>query len=148
MYTVVGNVLGTPAGSNWNTTGEYSQIYEASGNSFQSPHIYRLGYPDMGNRSYSGTGSNPSNPTYFDTNVKATLIRHGNFDYVNQAVLWDPAISNHVLPGSLYLNATPSWFGSLAFPAIGPDVTGYTRDIPAGARWAAYLASGRLADLF
>jgi PKD repeat protein len=148
MYTVVGNVLGTPAGSSWNTTGEHSQIYEASGNSFQSPHIYRLGYPDMGNRGYSGTGSNPSNSTYFDTNVKATLVRHGNFDYVNQAVLWDSAISNHVLPASLYLTSTPSWFGSLAFPAIGPDVTGYTQNIPARARWAAYLASGRLADLY
>ncbi len=148
MYTVVGNVLGTPSGSNWNTTGEYSRIYEASGNSFQSPQIYRLGYPDMGNRSYNGTGSNPSSPTYYDTNVKATLIRHGNFDYVNQSVIWDPAIANHVLPASLYLSSAPSWFGSLAFPAIGPDVAGYRQDTPASARWAAYLASGSLADLF
>ena len=148
MYTVVGNVLGTPPGSSWNTTGEHSQVYEASGNSFQSPQIYRLGYPDMGNRSYSGTGSNPSSSTYYDTNVKATLIRHGNFDYVNQAVLWDLTISNHVLPASLYLKSTPSWFGSLAFPAIGPDVTGYTQDSPASARWAAYKASGRISDLF
>jgi len=148
MYTVVGNVLGTPAGSSWNTTGRYSQIYEASGNSFQAPQIYRLGYPDMGNRSYTGTGSNPSSSTYYDTNVKATLIRHGNFDYVNQAVLWESTISNRVIPASLYLTSKPSWFGSLAFPAIGPDVTGYRQDSPASARWAAYLASGRLQDLF
>jgi PKD repeat protein len=148
MYTVVGNVLGTPAGSTWNTTGRSSQVYEASGGSFQSPQIYRLGYPDMGNRSYSGTASNPSSSTYYDTNVKATLIRHGNYDYVNQGVLWDPSIANHVLPVSLYLQSAPSWFGSCAFPAIGPDVAGYTLDTPASARWAAYLASGRLADLF
>jgi PKD repeat protein len=148
MYTVVGNVLGTPAGSNWNTTGRTSQVFEASGGSFQSPQIYRLGYPDMGNRSYSGTGSNPSSSTYYDTNVKATLIRHGNYDYVNQAVLWESSIANHVLPTSLYLQSAPSWYGAHAFPAIGPDVAGYTQNTPASARWAAYLVSGRLADLF
>ena len=148
MYTVVGNVLGTPAGSSWNTTGEYSQVYEASGTSFQAPQIYRLGYPDMGNRSYNGTASNPTSPTSYDTNVKATLVRHGNFDYVNQAVLWDPAISNRNLPASLYLVSKPSWFGARAFPAIGPDVAGYRQDTPASARWAAYLASGNLSDLF
>jgi PKD repeat protein len=148
MYTVVGNVLGTPAGSDWNTTGRYSQVFEASGGSFQAPQIYRLGYPDMGNRSYSGSSANPSSPTSFDTNVKATLIRHGNFDYVNNAVLWDSAISNRTLPVSLYLSSAPSWYGAHAFPAIGPDVAGYRQDTPASARWAAYLASGRLEDLF
>lgn len=149
-YTVVGNVLGTAQGSSWSTsgTGLYSQIYEASGSDVQPPQIYRLGYPDMGYRGYSGTGSNPTNGTYYDTNVKATLIRHGNFDTVNNTVVWDPAIVNHVLPASLYLTSTPSWFGTLALPAIGPDVPGYSRDIPASVRWAAYRASGNLADLF
>ncbi len=148
MYSVVGNVLGTPQGSSWNTTGEYSQIFEASGNSFQSPQIYRLGFADMGNRDSTGTGSNPSSSTYYDTNVKVTLIRHGNYDYVNKAVIWDPNVSSQVLPTSLYLTTAPSWFGSRAFPAIGPDVAGYTQDTPASARWAAYLASGNLANLF
>jgi hypothetical protein len=149
-YTVVGNILGTAQGSSWSTsgTGLYSQIYEASGFDTQAPQIYRLGYPDMGSRNYSGTGSNPSNSYYYDTNVKATLIRHGNFDYVNNTVIWDPNISSQVLPASLYLTRTPSWFGSLAFPAIGPDLTGYAQDIPASARWAAYKASGRISDLF
>jgi len=148
MYTVVGNVLGTPAGSGWNTTGRTSQVFEASGSSFQSPQIYRLGYPDMGNRGYTGTGANPTSSTYFDTNVKATLIRHGNFDYVNNAVLWESSLSSRTLPASLYLSTAPAWFGARAFPAIGPDVAGYRQDTPASARWAAYLASGNLALLF
>jgi hypothetical protein len=149
-YTVVGNVLGTAQGSSWSTsgTGLYSQIYEASGADIQAPQIYRLGYPDMGNRSYSGTGTNPANSNYYDTNVKATLIRHGNFDYVNNAVIWDPNISSRVLPASLYLTLMPFWYGSLTLPAIGPDVAGYAQDIPASARWAAYRASGRISDLF
>ncbi len=149
-YSVVGNVLGTAQGSTWSTsgTGLYSQIHEASGTDIQAPQIYRLGYPDMGYRGYTGTGSNPTNSTYYDTNVKATLIRHGNFDYVSNAVVWDASIVNHVLPASLYLTSTPSWFGSLPLPAVGPDVAGYARDIPASARWAAYKASGRVSDLF
>lgn len=149
-YTVVGNVLGTAQGSSWSTsgTGLYSQIYEASGTDVQPPQIYRLGYPDMGYRGYSGTGSNPSNATFYDTNVKATLIRHGNFDYVNNAVIWEPTMANRVLPASLYLSSTPPWFGSLSLPAIGPDVSGYAQPIPASARWAAFRASGNTADLF
>jgi PKD repeat protein len=149
-YSVVGNILGTARGSEWSTsgTGLYSQVFEASGSSIQAPQIYRLGYPDMGNRNYSGTGANPSNPTYLDTNVKATLIRHGNFDTINNTVIWDPAIYSQVLPASLYLASTPSWFGSLTLPAIGPDVAGYEQSIPASARWAAYKGSGRFSDLF
>jgi PKD repeat protein len=149
-YTVVGNVLGTAQGSSWSTsgTGLYSQIYEASGSSVQPPQIYRLGYPDMGSRSFNGSGANPSNSNAYDTNVKDTLIRHGNFDTVNNAVVWDPAKSNHVLPASLYLTSTPAWFGALGLPAIGPDVTGYAQDIPASARWAAFKASGNVAVLF
>lgn len=149
-YTVVGNVLGTAQGSTWSTsgTGLFSQIYEASGTDIQAPQIYRLGYPDMGSRYFAGTGSNPSQSLFYDTNVKATLIRHGNFDTVNNAVLWDSQIANHVLPASLYLTSTPSWFGSLTLPAIGPDVTGYAQDIPASVRWAAFKVSGNPSDLF
>ncbi|HYM25509.1 MAG TPA: hypothetical protein VEU08_19960, partial [Vicinamibacterales bacterium] len=28
------------------------------------------------------------------------------------------------LPNSFYLTAKPAWFGTLSWPAIGPDVTG------------------------
>ena len=99
MYSVVGNVLGTPQGSSWNTTGEYSQVFEASGNSFQSPADHTAsGLPTWGIAIRPGTGSNPSSSTYYDTNVKATLIRHGNYDYVNKAVIWDSNVSSQVLP--------------------------------------------------
>lgn len=149
-YTIVGNVLGTAQGSSWSTsgTGLYSQVYEASGGSVQPPQIYRLGFPDMGSRSYTGSSSNPTSGTAYDTNVKDTLIRHGNWDPVNNAVVWDPSRTNHILPASLYLTSTPAWFGSLSLPAIGPDVSGYAQNTPASARWAAYKASGNIAVLF
>jgi PKD repeat protein len=149
-YSLVGNVLGTAQGSSWSTsgTGLHSQVYEASGSDVQAPQIYRLGFPDMGSRNYSGSGSNPSGSMTFDTNVKATLIRHGNYDYVTNGVVWDPGIASQVIPASLYLTSTPSWFGSLALPAIGPDVAGYAQPIPASARWTTYKSSGNVSDLF
>ncbi len=60
----------------------------------------------------------------FDLNVAATTYRHGNFDYVSNAVVWHPAVNGRVLPASMYLSSKPAWFGNLPFPAIGPDVSG------------------------
>ena len=48
-----------------------------------------------------------------DPNVAATLLRHGNYDYVNQDTIWDPSITNHSLPPSLYLTSKPAWFGAV-----------------------------------
>jgi hypothetical protein len=67
-----------------------------------------------------------------DTNVAATLLRHGNFDYVTNSVMWDPAIPNHDLPDSLYLSGKPAWWcQETPWPPIGPDVPGYSNPIPA-----------------
>lgn len=74
-----------------------------------------------------------------DPAVAATLLRHGNFDHVTGEVVWDPAILPRSLPASLYLAAKPSWFGSLAWPPIGPDVPGYATPIPAQARFEAMI---------
>jgi hypothetical protein len=73
-----------------------------------------------------------------DPNVKATLLRHGNWDSVTNGVVWDPAISNHTLPASLYLSGKPSWWGSsLPWPPIGPDVSPLSNKIPAQVRYEA-----------
>ena len=32
--------------------------------------------------------------------------------------------ANHSLPNSFYMNGQPSWWGSMPWPPIGPDVTG------------------------
>lgn len=117
-YNIVGNVLGT--------TG-YETIYEIIGNFTYtgSKSIYRLGFIDAGDSDASGN----------DAQVKSTLLRHGNWDSVTNGVVWDPNISDHVIPDSLYLKAKPSWFGSLAFPPYGPDRTPMTGQIPAEVRY-------------
>ena len=70
-----------------------------------------------------------------DDNVAATLLRHGNYDYVNSDTIWDPNITNHTLPPSLYLTEKPSWFGDVDWPPIGPDVPDLVQKIPAQLRF-------------
>jgi hypothetical protein len=116
-YNVVGNVLGT----------SYETIYEITGNFTYtgSKSIYRLGFIDAGDDDAAGN----------DSLVKSTLLRHGNWDSVTNGVVWDPAISDHTIPDSLYLPGKPTWFGTLPFPAYGPDRTPMTGQIPAEVRY-------------
>ena len=112
---VVGCVLGTAGQS-----GTYEAAFPATAdNSLKT--IWRLGY---GGPAWAG-----------DTNVKATLLRHGNFDYMNNNTLWDPNISDHELPKSLYLNSKPAFFGTLPWPPIGPDMNPMTGMLPAQVRY-------------
>lgn len=103
--TVVGNILGYPAMQS-DQVGEKSHPIEYEG-SYRS--IYRLGY-----------NADDAARVVSDTSPKMTLLRHGNFDYVNNAVIWDPAIPDHHLPDSYYLIGKPAWFGNLRWPAVEP----------------------------
>ncbi len=131
---VYGNVLGD---TSWNAA-----EYQMTGNTWDYTHyvIYRLGYPNMGNNWYNPANP-PNNPANqddagLDPNVAATILRHGNYDYFNNAVLWDPANSNHNLPASIYLPAKPSWWcQETPWPPIGPDVAGLHNTIPAQRRF-------------
>lgn len=82
------------------------------------------------------------------TAPETTMLRHGNYNYVAGATVWNDDIADHALPTSLYLNSKPDWFGSTTWPPIGPDVSGQQIAIPAKARWDAYVASGDMGDLF
>ena len=74
-------------------------------------------------------------PADNDPDVKNTILRHGNCDYLNQAILWDPDIENHDLPDSYYLSAEPEFFGTVPGPPIGSDVSGYVNQISAEIRF-------------
>ena len=103
-YNVVGNVAGTVG---------VEIVYELNNVTLTGQAAtFRLGYGSDGDGSPSGN----------DPNVKATLLRHGNWDSYNQTTLWN-GTDNHVLPNSLYLSSEPSWWGSCPWPAIGPDLT-------------------------
>jgi hypothetical protein len=128
-HNVVGNILGSSDFPR-NTIGQY-EMTGRPGYTSQAV-IYRLGYPNTGNNAYHDTNP-PSDPNSggLDPKVKATLLRHGNYDYENLSTLWDPGIENHFLPVSLFRDVKPAWFGSMLWPPIGPDVAGLTTKIPA-----------------
>ena len=112
---IVGSVLGTPGKSN-----RYEVLPGQPYDDWSERVIYAL-----------GVGSGVEDP-----NVAATLLRHGNYDYVTNSVKWDPGIPDHDLPASLYRSGAPEWWcQETPWPAIGPDVAGYTNDIPAKRRF-------------
>jgi len=83
---------------------------------FDQHIVWCLGYPD-------------------DPKVAQTLLKHGNYDFLTKQVQWDPNISNHQLPASLYLAAKPAYFGKLPWPVIGPDANPMVSSIPARDRF-------------
>lgn len=137
---VVGNILGVS-----NIVWTYSETNSA----FPEPVIYRLGYPCIGNSYLGSDGSGGPCPPYctnafwsqLDTNVVATLLRHGNYDYATKSTIWDPNIVDTNLPPSLYLTGKPSWWGSGRWPAIGPDLNPMVQKIPAQARFEAIMSA-------
>jgi hypothetical protein len=66
----------------------------------------------------------------------ATLLRHGNYDYVTKAAVYDPASPVHTLPNSLYMTQAPDFMAGYAWPWVDP-VTGQTKTLPAKARFDA-----------
>jgi hypothetical protein len=76
-----------------------------------------------------------------DSGVINSILRHGNWDSVNNAVVWDPNNSNHALPASLYLSAKPSWYGSCVWPPVDP-ASPTAADIPAKLRYQGQSCSG------
>jgi Pectate lyase superfamily protein len=122
---VVGNVFGRAG---------FERIYETENKNFNlygDRGIYRLGYVNGGD----------DNPEGNDPKVKATLLRHGNWDSVSQSVIWSPNIADTNLPPSLYLMNKPAWWGDLAWPPYGGDRTPMIGVIPAEARLLSALGA-------
>ena len=72
----LGNVLGAPGQmGGW--------VYETTFGGKRG--IWMLGWDDQA-------------PYRVDAKVSATTLRHGNFDYVTNTVIWDPTLPNHTLP--------------------------------------------------
>lgn len=117
---IVGNVLGT---SGYHTVYETSRAAGASsGNPDRS--IYVLGFSGIGEAFNAGIP--------YDSRVMSTMLRWGNYDYATRQTRWNaaeipagnPVPSTQTLPASLFLSSRPGWWGSMPWPAIGPDVTG------------------------
>lgn len=156
-FNVVGNVLGTSAFPTSGSIGNGMAVggwYEApqisnydDGWTSAVQVIYQLGFPNIGNTSFGGTVpvSTPVDYTAesalnsaaqaYDPNVKATLLRHGNYDYVNRSTIWDASIADQAIPDSLSRSGKPNWWPpGVAWPPFGPDKTPMEGTIPARQR--------------
>ena len=105
----------------------WESVYEAHGpqNTSDMKTIYRLGYSSFtGGWGMNADGGQP------DSALAGTLVRHGNYDYVNDAVVWNPNLP-HTIPISFYLTNKPSFFGSCAWPAYGPEENPTIGTLPA-----------------
>lgn len=70
-----------------------------------------------------------------DPDVDNTILKCGNYDYVNSAV---DSACGETIPNSYYLGSKPTFFrDDEPWPPIGPDVSGYANVIPAMRRFYA-----------
>jgi len=126
-YSLVGNVLGA---STW-TPVKYEQNSDGCTG---GTAIYRLGYPNIGNCGLTDSTGYPvpGGMSYPDAKVNTTLLRWGNYDTYGKTTRFQaselpagvPTPSTQALRASYVYAAKPAWFGSVAWPPIGPDVTG------------------------
>lgn len=137
-YNVIGNILGSPT---WNPT-----AYEATSGTLlaSNSYIYKFGYPSSGMEGYNDAKGVDCHldPDICgrDLEVKATLLRHRNYDYFNKTIrsCTDEAegcqgAAGNDLPDSLYLSAKPSWWCNESnWPPVDPSNPAASgSDIPA-----------------
>ena len=126
-FNFLGNVLGR------DTTHTAYECAPASSSTASCANadaaVFQIGWSDDGGAKHA---SMPN-----DTLVKSTMFRWGNYDNVNDAARFESSEvpsglsdypnavpSSQTLPNSLLYSSEPSWFGSVAWPPIGPDVSG------------------------
>lgn len=157
---VVANVLGSPTTVNQQNQTLWASgvgVYDmqTNGYSYFTPTIYAMGYPNLGNTSYTGCSQggvcskfNPDTAE-FDSNRNgprdsaADLIEQGgttldiaNWDYLNNAVI-NP--TNNI-PTSLYYASKPVWWDNSPWPPIGSDLSPKAGTIPAQNRFASIMS--------
>ena len=80
-------------------------------------------------------GTFANEPLKLDPTIEKSTIVHGNYNYIDGSLYWDPNITEHNLPASLYLDQKPTWFGNLPWPLLGGDVSPNSKVIPAQHRY-------------
>jgi hypothetical protein len=125
-HNFVGNVLMAVDTGN-------GTFYEANPSShpYGGSPVYRLG--DGGNGGAGGA---------WDTGQAASMAyRHGNWDNVHNAIVWDATATSQTLPISLYLHAKPTFFmgqgAGVIWPFVDPGRTPRVGQLPAKNRYDA-----------
>jgi hypothetical protein len=88
----------------------------------RSAYGFTIGYGGAGDGGV-GTGCGDREPPCHRAGTSKTDLFHGNYLNPDGSTRWAPNVS-HDLPASFYLSAKPAWWGSLPYPATGPDVSG------------------------
>jgi hypothetical protein len=87
-----------------------------------SPNLsYKSGSQDSVFFYRSGTG----------TQDYATAFHGYTHNLTTGTTTWDEITEGSTIKNSYYLSSKPSFFGSIAWPPIGPDIVGYTIETPA-----------------
>lgn len=124
----VGNVVGSTqmqslVNSGGNKLGQVASVeYPATRSYDADAYGWSFGY---GESSDDGTGSGCSggtSPCHL-AGTSSTDLLHGNYNNIGGSVSWVAGLTQ-TLPPSFYLSGKPGWFGSMPFPATGPDVAG------------------------
>ena len=138
---VVGSVLGT---SNYHTIYQTaaSGTTDCGTSSTSASSVFVFGYGDQAGVAFSASCIGAGFTIYNDPLVASTLMRWGNYAACNgdaacNAVRWQSSetasgaptypglsIPSQNLPSSFYLSAQPAFWGSMPWPAVGPDVSG------------------------
>jgi hypothetical protein len=122
-YSFVGNVLGTPGQTS--PTGFVYELERVDDDTDAVP-VWILGYD----------GEDPGATRQDDMDsVQSSTIRHGNFDFVTDDVVWDPDITTRELPASLYLTEKPEFFEDNPWPWVTPEDEGAVVTLPARERF-------------
>ncbi len=128
LNNYVGNVVGSSQMESLITyrTHIMSQVgsveYPATRSYDADAYGWSFGY---GEASDEGTGTGcdgVSGPCHL-AGTSATDLIHGNYNNMGGTIAWATGITQ-TLPNSFYLTSRPAWWGSMPFPATGPDVTG------------------------
>ena len=138
-HNIIGNVFGTPGYHNAYQAGTQTSVISFGGGNTSSSGaviptdsvVASSSYP-YGNYDVSNSGEtrwclNSSSTGWVAVCGSVSEVPTGFSPYGQPApTVGDTGAGQTALPASLYLvpSPKPSWFGSLPFPLIGPDVTG------------------------
>jgi len=122
----VGNVVGSVQmqslkGYNYPLAQQASIEFPSKRSYDAAAYGWSFGYGRTGDDGVESGCAGGAPPCHASEQPPLTLSR--NYNNIGASLAWAPGVT-HRLPPSFYLTRRPAWWGSMPFPATGPDVTG------------------------